>query len=83
MTVTCYFWWQNIKGIHESSHKALRIMQITTVMVVTLLLWCGITLMTMDHVNLPPAPTLENMKFDSTSLGWLEGTFGPLSGPWR
>jgi len=81
VTVTCYFWWQNIKGIHESSHKALRIMQITTVMVVTLLLWCGITLMTMDHVNLPPAPTLENMKFDSTSLGWLEGTFWPTIWP--
>ena len=27
--VVVYFWWQNIKGIHESSHKALRIMQIT------------------------------------------------------
>jgi len=26
-------WWENIKGIHESSGKALRIMQITTVMV--------------------------------------------------
>ena len=32
--VTIYFWWSNIKGIHESSGKALRIMQITTVMVV-------------------------------------------------
>src|SRR5438477_2996079 len=30
--VTIYFWWENIKGIHESSGKALRIMQITTVM---------------------------------------------------
>src|SRR5213075_1049806 len=27
-----YFWWSNVKGIHESSSKALRIMQITTVM---------------------------------------------------
>src|SRR5882762_4393536 len=24
--VTIYFWWENIKGIHESSEKALRIM---------------------------------------------------------
>ena len=30
--VTIYFWWENIKGMHESSGKALRIMQITTVM---------------------------------------------------
>ena len=36
-----YFWWSNIKGIHESSGKALRIMQITTVMVVILLFWCA------------------------------------------
>src|SRR3981189_1518747 len=37
---TGYFWWSNIKGIHESSGKALRIMQVTTVMVVIFLLWC-------------------------------------------
>src|SRR5450432_3291638 len=35
--VTGYFWWSNIKGIHESSGKALRIMQVTTVMVVAFL----------------------------------------------
>ena len=43
--VTCYFWWSNIKGIHESSGKALRIMQITTVMVVMFLIWCPLTLL--------------------------------------
>ena len=41
--VTIYFWWTNIKGVHESSGKALRIMQITTVMVVILLIWCPLT----------------------------------------
>ena len=41
VVVTGYFWWSNIKGIHESSGKALRIMQITTVMVVVLLIWCS------------------------------------------
>src|SRR5207253_2835983 len=41
---TAYFWWSNIKGIHESSTKALRIMQITTVMVVLFLVWCMLTL---------------------------------------
>src|SRR5579872_4830325 len=35
--VTFYFWWSNIKGLHESSTKALRIMQLTTVMVATFL----------------------------------------------
>lgn len=77
VTVTGYFWWQNIKGIHESSTKALRIMQITTVMVVALLIWCPITLLLQDNVQLPPAPTLKNLKFDSHSLGWLHGTFWP------
>ena len=37
--VTLYFWWQNIKGIEESSDKALKVMKITTVMVVILLCW--------------------------------------------
>src|SRR5271157_4476695 len=38
--VTIYFWRKNVIGIHESSEKALRIMQITTVMVVILIVWC-------------------------------------------
>ncbi len=37
---TGYFWWLNIKGVHESSQKAMRIMQITTVMVIMLIAWC-------------------------------------------
>ena len=41
--VTLYFWWQNIKGVQESSDKALRIMQLTTVMVVVLIGWCAYT----------------------------------------
>ncbi len=49
--VTVYFWWKNIKGIHESSGKALRIMQITTVMVVILLIWCPLTLVLRGHVE--------------------------------
>ena len=28
--VTLYFWWANVKGIHESSGKALRILQVMT-----------------------------------------------------
>src|ERR1035437_1426256 len=39
--ITMYFWWENIKGISESSEKALWIMQLTTVMVVALIAWCG------------------------------------------
>ena len=34
--ITIYFWWQNTKGIPESSEKALHIMKLVTVMVVIL-----------------------------------------------
>jgi amino acid transporter len=81
VSVTAYFWRQNVKGIHESSAKALRIMQITTVMVLMLLIWCPITLLLQDHVELPPLPTLANLHFESASLGWLEGTFWPAFWP--
>src|SRR5512136_372029 len=37
--VTLYFWWINIKGIPEGSEKAMRIMYVTTVMVVLLVGW--------------------------------------------
>jgi len=43
--VTLYFWYENIKGIPESSHKALRIMQVTTVMVALLIVWCTYTVL--------------------------------------
>jgi len=74
--VTIYFWWSNIKGLHESSGKALRIMQITTVMVVILLLWCPLTmLLNPGAVHLPPAPVAHNLHFTKDSGGWLFNTF--------
>ncbi len=54
--VTVYFWWSNIKGIHESSGKALRIMQITTVMVVVFLIWCPITMLLRRTFSFRPLP---------------------------
>jgi amino acid transporter len=68
--VTIYFWWQNVKGIHESSEKALRIMYVTTVMVVIMLVWCGYTLWT-KGAHLPPLPSLRNLTFSTDALGWL------------
>jgi amino acid transporter len=78
LLVTAYFWWSNVKGIHESSGKALRIMQLTTAMVIVLFVWCPVTLLLReDNVALPPAPVPENLRFNSESLGWLEGTIWP------
>jgi hypothetical protein len=73
--VTIYFWWSNIKGVPESSGKALRIMQITTVMVVILLIWCPLTLAIRGGAQLPPAPTPSNLHLTRESWGWLDGTF--------
>ena len=42
--VTVYFWRVNIKGIHESSDQALKIMGATTVMGVIMIVWCLVTL---------------------------------------
>ncbi len=73
--VTIYFWWQNIKGVHESSGKALRIMQITTVMVVILLIWCPLTIFLKHRCQLPPAPIASNLNFSPEAQGWFKGTF--------
>jgi amino acid transporter len=75
VAVTLYFWWSNIKGVPESSSKALRIMQITTVMVVILLVWCPFTIITRGGAPLPPAPTPANLHLTKDSWGWLDGTF--------
>src|SRR5215471_1767163 len=77
IVVTLYFWRSNIKGIHESSGKALLIMQITTVMVAIFLIWCPITLMRQPEVHLPPAPVTQNLQFSDDALGWFRGTIFP------
>ena len=71
--VTVYFWWENIKGIHESSEKALWIMQLTTAMVVALIAWCGYTLLVRGG-HLPPAPIPRNIVMSEHTLGWLAKT---------
>src|ERR1700758_557905 len=75
--ITAYFWWMNIKGIHESSGKALRIMQITTVMVVALLIWCPLTIVLRRRFQFPAAPLPHNLQFGDTALGWFKGTVWP------
>jgi amino acid transporter len=78
--VTIYYWWENIKGIEESSEKAMKVMQITTVMVVILLAW-GLYSVAVQGAHLPPLPTAANMHFSQDALGFLRGTkFVPLLG---
>ena len=75
--VTAYFWWQNIKGIPESSDKALKIMQLTTVMVVILIVWCAYTVWTRG-LHMPPAPIARNMHLGKEAMGWLYGMHFPV-----
>ena len=76
--VTVYFWWQNIKGIPESSEKALRIMYVTTVMVVMMIAWCAYTLW-VRGAHLPPWPHLSNLVYSNDALGWLRHTSLPYT----
>jgi len=68
VAITLYFWHQNILGIEESSDKAMKIMGATTVMVVLMIVWCGITLW-MRGATLPPT----ELHLTHESLGWLGG----------
>ncbi len=63
--ITLYFWRANIRGIHESSDKALKIMGVTTVMAVVTILWCLLTIaVRSDHVHLPPTAPDLGLKYD-------------------
>lgn len=82
--IEIYFWWKNIEGIHESSDKAMKIMKITTVMVVILIGWSLYTIVRLHSSapvgcancgHLPPLPSLANFKIDNNSMGWLHGSW--------
>jgi len=77
--VTTYYWWQNVKGIEESSDKALRVMQITTVMVIVLFIWGTYSVM-VRGVHLPPPPTPSHLKFSRDAQGFLFGSGLPMMG---
>lgn len=71
--VTLYYWRKNIQGIEESSDKALKIMRITTVMVVVLLAW-GFYSVIAQGAHLPPFPTPSSLKFSADALGIFHHT---------
>jgi amino acid transporter len=77
--VTGFFWWQNVRGREESSERALRVMQITTMMVVILFAW-GIYSIMVRGVQFPPSPIPSHLKFSSDALGFLRGRGLPIFG---
>src|SRR3954468_9696968 len=77
LAITLFYWWENTKGIEESSDKALTVMKVTSTMVAILLVWSLFTL-TRGHYTLPPLPTPENLHFSRDALGWLHGLAQPI-----
>ncbi len=73
IAVTLFYWWENTKGIHESTGKALEVMKITSIMVVIIIVW-GIFTVLHNGVHLPPAPIPANLHFSHDALGFLDGT---------
>jgi Amino acid permease len=70
--ITGYFWWRNMRGLHASSGDALKIMYVTTVMVVLLIVWSGLTLlMHPEQRRLPPTPVPQHLVFNRDAVGWL------------
>jgi amino acid transporter len=81
--IVLYFWRRNTQGIHESSDDALKIMYVTTVMVVLLIAWSGVTIfLHLDKRRLPPSPVPSHLSFNRDAVGWLPdiapGTLRPL-----
>ncbi len=70
--VAMFFWWKNIQGMHESSSTAVRIMIVTTVMVVIMIVWCTVTILH-GPFQVPPNPLKYGITIDHESLGWLSG----------
>jgi amino acid transporter len=83
--ITAYFWRANLIGVHESSEKALRIMQLTTLMGVVIIGWSVLTLF-LHHTNLTLPqlhPVFTQTSLDPTkeaSSGWLENFPAVLGG---
>lgn len=71
--VTIYFWWLNLKGIEESSNKAVDVMKVTTLMVIIMMAW-GLFSVLHKGAHLPPAPIPSNFTFTTDSFGFLKHT---------
>jgi amino acid transporter len=70
--ITLYFWWRNTLGVHESSDDALKIMKVTTVMVILLIVWSTITIFAKPEARrLPPLPSTQSLTFNPDAVGWM------------
>jgi len=69
--IIVYFWWENVKGIEESSDKAFKIFVITAIMGVIVITWGVVTLLNKNEPFLTHFPPFEfNLKEEA--YGWLK-----------
>ncbi len=66
IAVTVYFWYQNIKGIEDSSEKSSRIIKFSVMVCAIVVVWALITLFIKDNISIPPLKP----HFNEHSLGW-------------
>lgn len=69
--IVLYFWWENVKGMEESSDKAMKIFIITSIMGATVLIWGLLTLLLKDEPILSKLPPFE-LKLSDEAYGWLK-----------
>jgi len=72
IVITLYFWRENVKGIEESSDKALKIFIVTAIMGVLVIGWGIITLLIKKEPFFTHLPPFE-LKLSSEAYGWLKG----------
>lgn len=69
--IVLYFWWENVKGMEESSDKALKIFIITAIMGAMVLIWGVVTLLLKDEPFFSKLPPFE-LKLSNEAYGWLK-----------
>ena len=69
--IVLYFWWENVKGMEESSDKAMKIFIITSIMGAAVLIWGLLTLLLKDEPILTKLPPFE-LKLSDEAYGWLK-----------
>ncbi|HWQ82140.1 MAG TPA: APC family permease [Ignavibacteria bacterium] len=69
--IVLYFWWENVKGIEESSDKALKIFIITSIMAAMVLIWGILTLIFKDEPFFSHLPPFE-IRLSDEAYGWLK-----------
>jgi amino acid transporter len=69
--IVLYFWWENVKGMEESSDKALKIFIITSIMGAMVLIWGVVTLLLKDEPFFTKLPPFE-LKLSDEAFGWLK-----------